>query len=216
MTPAHATTQPGTTTSTASTPTGEPPANTKSFPERAIFMPWVDPAVDHHGHDPRSLYVEQFWLGVIGPTATWLLRRLVSRFDQHPDGYEIEIEPLARALGLSSVKGRRSSFGRALHRCVMFDVARPLSTGLVGWEVRRKLPDLPPRHLRRLPLELQQLHRQWHRTTRHPSSLARAHRLADAMVTSGDDPHLVETQLVNLGVAPEAASAICEKLLRAG
>lgn len=210
------------TTTTAAEPapavTSEPtlPTSDRPFPERAIFMPWIDPTVDSRGHDPRSLYVEQFWLGVIGPTATWLLRRLVARFDQHPDGYEIEVEPLAQALGLSAGKGRRSSFARALHRCIRFDIARPLATGIVGWEVRRKLPDVAARHLRRLPNELQHLHRQWHRTARHPSALARAHRLADAMVTSGDDPHLVETQLVNLGVSPQAASAVCEKLLRTG
>jgi hypothetical protein len=30
--------------------------------------PWPDPVIDQVGHDPRSPYVEQFWLGVLGPT----------------------------------------------------------------------------------------------------------------------------------------------------
>ena len=62
--------------------------------------PWHDPVVDRRGHDPRSVYVEQFWLGVLGPTATWLLRRLVAGFDHQPDGYELDVAghgPLARA-----------------------------------------------------------------------------------------------------------------------
>lgn len=29
--------------------------------------PWVDPVVDDDGFDPRSRYVEWFWLGVLGP-----------------------------------------------------------------------------------------------------------------------------------------------------
>jgi hypothetical protein len=31
-------------------------------------MPWIDPVVDRRGHDPRSTYVEQFWLGTLGPS----------------------------------------------------------------------------------------------------------------------------------------------------
>ena len=42
------------------------------------ITPWIDPVVDRRGHDPRSSYVEQFWLGTLGPTATWLVRRLVA------------------------------------------------------------------------------------------------------------------------------------------
>ena len=40
---------------------------------------WTDPVVDRRGHDPRSLYVERFWLGAIGPSATWIMRRLADR-----------------------------------------------------------------------------------------------------------------------------------------
>ena len=29
---------------------------------------WVDPLVDRLGHDPRSTYVEQYWLGILGPS----------------------------------------------------------------------------------------------------------------------------------------------------
>ena len=41
-----------------------------------IVRPWIDPVVDPIGYDPHGRYVELFWLGVLGPTATWLLRRL--------------------------------------------------------------------------------------------------------------------------------------------
>ena len=29
---------------------------------------WEDPVVDLLGHDPRSPYVERFWLAVLGPS----------------------------------------------------------------------------------------------------------------------------------------------------
>ena len=55
-------------------------------PSPPTIRPWIDPVVDEHGHDPRSTYVEQFWLGVIGPTATWIMRRLAAGFDTEPSG----------------------------------------------------------------------------------------------------------------------------------
>ena len=30
--------------------------------------PWPDSVIDQVGHDPRSSYVERFWLGVLGPS----------------------------------------------------------------------------------------------------------------------------------------------------
>ena len=32
-----------------------------------LVRPWFDPTVDEIGHDPRSPYVERFWLGTLGP-----------------------------------------------------------------------------------------------------------------------------------------------------
>ena len=39
----------------------------ESLPRRLRVEPWADPVVDHLGHDPRSAYVEQFWLPILGP-----------------------------------------------------------------------------------------------------------------------------------------------------
>jgi hypothetical protein len=47
---------------------------------------WPDPVIDALGHDPRSWYVEQFWLSVLGPTSTWLMRRLAAGLDAAPGG----------------------------------------------------------------------------------------------------------------------------------
>ena len=48
------------------------------------IVAWVDPVVDTLGYDPRSFYVEQFWLPVVGPTSTWFLRRVAAQFDAAP------------------------------------------------------------------------------------------------------------------------------------
>ncbi len=31
------------------------------------IRPWPDAVIDRVGHDPRSAYVERFWLGILGP-----------------------------------------------------------------------------------------------------------------------------------------------------
>ena len=37
-------------------------------PELIYISVWSDPLIDRLGHDPRSAYVEQFWLSVLGPS----------------------------------------------------------------------------------------------------------------------------------------------------
>jgi hypothetical protein len=60
-------------------------------PETLVVLPWADPVIDPIGHDPRSRYVELFWLGVLGPTATLLLRRLADGLESYPDGFELDV-----------------------------------------------------------------------------------------------------------------------------
>lgn len=173
---------------------------------------WVDPLVDDNGHDPRSGYVETFWLGVIGPTATWLLRRLATGLEQSPDGFNLDLSATAKSMGLSYNAGRSSPFSRALQRCVMFGLAHQLPDG--GLAVRRHIPDVAHRHLRRLPPEVQQLHDEWRRSAVSLDALSRAHRFAMTMLEVGDDPMLVEPQLRSLGVASEVAEQVADNAAR--
>jgi hypothetical protein len=179
------------------------------LPASVLVSPWHDPVVDRRGHDPRSVYVEQFWLGVLGPTATWLLRRLVAGFDHHPDGYVLDVAGAARGLGLSVSKGVASPFNKAVQRCVMFGLAQQLSE---SWLVRRRVPLVSQRHLLRLPADLQSAHQQWTTTTIHLDALARAHALATAMMAVGDDRGVLEPQLVAVGVPATTAAEACELL----
>jgi len=124
------------------------------------LRPWVDDLVDALGHDPRSLYVERFWLGTLGPSTTWLLRRIAAGFEQHPTGFPLPLAETAREIGLGDKGGRHSPSMRALVRCCQFDVARPVGPVL---EVRRKLAPLNRRQIARLPDRLRASHEAWQR-----------------------------------------------------
>lgn len=176
-----------------------------------VIRPWIDPVVDDDGHDPRSRYVERFWLGVLGPTATWLVRRLAAGLDRSPGGYELDLVDTAQEMGLSFAEGRNSPFSRALQRCVMFGLAHPIPRGLA---VRRRLPPVAHRHLRRLPDSVQVAHDDWQRATVTLDDLARAHQLAMAMVEVGDDVEVLEHQLVALGVGDVVAAEVADNVSR--
>jgi hypothetical protein len=181
------------------------------LPAIVRIAPWVDPVVDRRGHDPRSAYVERFWLGTLGPTATWLVRRLAAGFDGQPEGYDLELSTTAQALGLSYSRGASSAFSKAFARCMMFGLAHQRSDGYV---VRRRLPDVARRHLSRLPEGLQREHERWLEASRSHrlEVLQRARSLAVAMVDAGDDAELIEPQLVAIGVPPTTAAEVVELL----
>jgi hypothetical protein len=171
------------------------------------IRPWIDPLVDDDGFDPRSCYVETFWLGVLGPTATWLLRRLVAGLDRNPDGYDLDLAATAQARGLGFSDRRSSAFSKSLERCVMFGLAHTLPGGLA---VRRRIPPIAQRHLRRMPEELQRAHADWDQRSVSLDELTRAHRLAMAMLDVGDEVELIEHQLLALGISRSVASAAAD------
>jgi hypothetical protein len=173
--------------------------------------PWVDPVVDDDGFDPRSRYVEVFWLGVLGPTATWLLRRLAAGLERSPEGYELDLQATAQAMGLGYTSGRTSPFSKALQRCVMFGLAHPIDGGLA---VRRRVPPISFRHLRRMPESVQAAHDDWLSAAIGVDELTRAHRLATTMLDLGDDPSEIEHHLVALGVTDAVAAEVADNAAR--
>ncbi len=160
-----------------------------------IVLPWHDLTVEQHGHDPRSRYAELFVLPVLGPTATWLLRRLVDGLDAFPSGYELDLTETAAALGLSLVPDRAGPFTRALHRGLMFGYLQPVAHGVA---VRRMVSTLLPRQLDRLPPHLRTLHAEY---IRRPDAqdLERARAAADALLRAGQHPSDLERALGGLG-----------------
>ena len=89
-----------------------------TFPVMSV-RPWPDPLLDRFGHDPRSPYVERFWLPVVGPSGTLLVRWLVTAFDDQPDGYVLDLTDAALALGLiRHGEGPSVNFQRSLERVI--------------------------------------------------------------------------------------------------
>ena len=127
-------------------------------------VPWVDPVIDALGFDPRSDYVELFWLGVVGPSTTWLMRHLVAGLDRAPEGFALDLAETAQAIGIGGngggAGGRNSPFARTLVRASQFGLTQTNGTQLA---VRLRLPPLNARQLERLPARLRTLHATWPR-----------------------------------------------------
>ena len=182
------------------------------------IVPWVDPVVDAAGHDPRSWYVETFWLGVLGPSTVWLLRLLAAKFEVAPRGFDLDLDDTARTLGIGGRRGRNAPFQRTLDRCVTFDMAR--RAGPATLAVRRRLPPLARRHLLRLPPTLQDRHRSWveERLRIPPVEVLRqrSRRLALSLVELGEDQGQVEVALTRWRFHPALAhEAACWAVSRA-
>ncbi len=175
-----------------------------------MVVPWHDPVVDSVGFDVRSSYVELFWLNILGPSAMWALRRLVIGLDRYPLGYEVDLGDTANELGLSYSTATSSTFVKALQRCVLFGVSQPIPDGLA---VRRRLPPVATRHLARMPAGLQEQHRHWTVRTTNLADVERGVALAKTMLDVGDDPDLVERQLLAVGVSPSAATEAAGRAL---
>ena len=96
-------------------------------------------------------YVETFYLPVIGPSATYALRRLAGMATASSE-LTISLDDFAGALGLGHGTGHNAPVVRALERLLHFGLARWQRDVL---EVRQSVPRLSERQLRRLPLVLQ-------------------------------------------------------------
>ena len=123
-----------------------------------VVIPWRDPIVERVGFDACGDYVELFWLSTLGPTATWLLRRLAVTVVNNPDGFAIDLAATAASLGLGYESGRANPFARAVQRLVMFGLAQPVGDRLA---IRSVVPPLAMKQLARLPEHLQRAHAQW-------------------------------------------------------
>jgi hypothetical protein len=193
------------------------PGHTRPAPasvpfDRLRIVPWEDPIADPHGVHPCSRYVELYWLGVLGPSATWLLRRVSYGLEMHAGGFDLDLSETARSLGLGDRMGKNSPFRRALARLATFELAR--SHGPGGLAVRTRVPPLPLRHLSRLPESLQQSHRRWQSEQRlsGPEQMRRrAARLAAGLAASGLDRTGIERRLAEWQFHPAVAFRAAEE-----
>lgn len=184
--------------------------------ERLRIVPWLDPVADPHGVHPCSRYVELYWLPVIGPSTTWLIRRLSYGLEMHPSGLDIGLVETARSLGLGERMGKNAPFRRALQRLCTFELARAHGPDAVA--VRTRIPPLALRHLSRLPEPLQTSHRRWTVEQRLPEPeqlRRRARRLAEGLAASGADRAEIERQLTRWHFHPAVAFRATEETVGA-
>jgi len=175
------------------------------FDQVQMIVPWEDPIVDRIGFDVHLGYVERFWLGVLGPTSTWLLRRLAFGLEQYPGGYEVDLSELGASVGVAWASGHCGPLNRSLQRCIMFGVCARIDGGIA---VRRRVPPLSMRQIARLSDTQRAEHETWQRADSDDEH--RAQVLAMAMVRVGDSPERVERQLVALGITPATAIEVAE------
>ena len=191
--------------------------------------PWHDPVIDVLGQHPCSSYVETFYLGILGPSTTWLLRHLVTTLEAAgDDGFTLELKETARRLGLGERGGRNSPLLRTMGRLLRFGLAQLECDGdveddeafeegdviVTALGVRMRVPPLTRPQVARLPELLQVAHARWHdqqlRTPALEQQRRRARQLALSYLDAGLGSEETEHQLVRLGYHP----ALCDDATR--
>ncbi len=196
-------------------PRTTPPLTEDADRPKLRVVPWRDPVADPHGVHPCSRYVELYWLPVIGPSTTWLLRRIAYGLEVHRDGFDLDLSDTARSLGLGQRMGKNSPFRRALQRLRTFELARPHGPG--AFAVRTRIPPLPLRHVTHLPGPLQASHRRWlaeQRLSETEQMRLRAHRLAAGLASGGRGQTEIEEQLGKWQFHPAVAFRAAEEAVR--
>lgn len=116
------------------------------------FAELVDPLMESRGFPARSLYVEGYWLPVLGPSSVQLLRRLDLLLAAGP--VVLSVRDLSAELGIRGT-GRASQIVRTMVRLTQFHLATAQGTREDGeFLVRRHLPPLSYRQRAFLPESL--------------------------------------------------------------
>lgn len=124
--------------------------------DRIRVIPWLDPYLEESGFKSRSRYVETYWLGILGPSTTLLLRLLADEVEHHNDGVILDLYETAAKLGIGMRGGKYSPFLRSIGRLTYFGLAELRGDNTLA--VRCYVPFVAPRHLVRLPRSLQKSH----------------------------------------------------------
>jgi hypothetical protein len=162
------------------------------------------------GFPIRHPYVEVVWASTIGPTATLMARRLDMMLKAEPAGVTVDIEDLARSVGVSGTGGN-SPGARALARLEHFGFARfsPDRTHLTLYET---VPGLP----RRMQERASNLTLAFHHALRETAAQSAPGRPAVADIPRPDSS-LGQRPTPSLQRTPDAAVArAVEALDRAG
>lgn len=175
--------------------------------EVLTLIPWTDRYTEAFGHDPRSAYVEKFWLATLGPSTTWFLRHCVALLE-NVDRVRVNLRDTASALGIGFEGGARSAMVKTVARACRFRAARHVGSTTLA--VRLRLPMLSRGQLQRLPEDLRQRHEEYTAATSDNGALLRerprARQLALSLIACGDDISETEVQLCRLRFHPAIAA----------
>lgn len=104
---------------------------------------------DGTGYDARSDYVELFWLPTLGPTPTWLLRRLRALTEGYAGEIDVDTAELAASIG---IPGPAKKLRHALDRLAAFNLGWWETDG--SFAAVRRVPALSRKAAERLPKPL--------------------------------------------------------------
>jgi hypothetical protein len=172
---------------------------------------WDDAVLNEIGFDARSPYVERFWLGLLGPSATWLVRALAYGLEGSPIGFALPPRDFARVLGLGDRTGKSSPLVRAVTRLCHFE-----HTYFVGdtLHVRTSIPWLDRRQVVRLPTFLQAEHQLWDRADEEENPQRairrRAASTAKGLARIGSSEQQLTRALNQQGIHPALAQALAQ------
>lgn len=162
------------------------------------FTSWRDVNIESLGYDPRSSYVEKFWLPFLGPSTVFMIRRVTELLESEPYGFALALEDFSIMLGLGANTNKHSSVQKTLNRLLVFELARIMPSKAVS--VRLKLPPLPQRYLNRLSSSMRLLHEKETKGEDEnglSSIRARARSLALTLSRLGHDRSAIERQLLS-------------------
>ena len=133
-------------------------------------------AVRQAGFPLDHPYLERCWTPLMGPSGVLLLRRMPELW-RRGTSVGIEVEELARSLGLGSAKGRRSAIWRTMDRVA--NMRFGAWSGAQELEIYTEVRPLGPRQLERVPEAVQEVHHDLLGT--HLDQLAAAARVPPAL-----------------------------------
>ncbi len=186
--------------------------------EAIPLIPWVDNRFDDIGFDPRSAYVEQYWLATLGPSSTWFLRYCAGLLD-HTSCASLNLHEAASALGIKHEGGASSAMIRTIARACRFRTARIVGDRALA--VRRRLPPISNRQFQRLSNEERRRHQEFLASLTSREAVAnrqqqRARQLALGLISCGDTINETERLLSGMRMHPaivaEAVHWACDNL----
>lgn len=120
---------------------------------------FTDTDTERWGHPVRSAYTEMFWLPIIGPTTSWLLRRLQVGDVVVP----VPLGLLSLSMGVGVAGGINAPVIRSLSRLVEYGLA---VVDEDRFSVTTHVPRLSAKQLVRLPGPFRQQHEMYERAVR--------------------------------------------------